>query len=87
MPYELSEKCAPASPHCPACGQVRQFAVFDQLRRGSKRKGPAQWPAPLVSRLAFSNNWRRRGFALAVVPVSVLCASSDAKHSQRRCRQ
>ena len=42
-------------------------------------------PKSLV--LAFSNNWRRWGFALAVVPVSVLCASSDAKDSQRRCRQ
>jgi|SRR5215470_17232843 len=26
MPHELSDKCAPASPHCPACGQVMRLA-------------------------------------------------------------
>ena len=26
MPYELSEKCAPTSPHCPACAQVMRLA-------------------------------------------------------------
>jgi hypothetical protein len=26
MPYELSEKCAPASPYCPACAQVMRLA-------------------------------------------------------------
>jgi hypothetical protein len=26
MPYELSDKCAPASPHCPACAQVMRLA-------------------------------------------------------------
>jgi hypothetical protein len=26
MPYEVSDKCAPASPHCPACAQVMRLA-------------------------------------------------------------
>ena len=26
MPYELSEKCTPISPHCPACAQVMRLA-------------------------------------------------------------
>jgi hypothetical protein len=26
MPYELSGKCAPTSPHCPACAQVMRLA-------------------------------------------------------------
>ena len=26
MPHELSDKCAPASPHCLACGQVMRLA-------------------------------------------------------------
>ncbi len=26
MPHELAGKCAPASPHCPACGQVMRLA-------------------------------------------------------------
>ena len=26
MPCELSEKCAPASPHCPDCAQVMRLA-------------------------------------------------------------
>jgi hypothetical protein len=26
MPYELSEKCAPTSPHCPTCAQVMRLA-------------------------------------------------------------
>jgi hypothetical protein len=26
MPYELSEKCAPTSPYCPACAQVMRLA-------------------------------------------------------------
>jgi len=26
MPYELSDKCAPTSPHCPACARVMRLA-------------------------------------------------------------
>ena len=26
MSYEFSDKCAPASPHCPACAQVMRLA-------------------------------------------------------------
>jgi hypothetical protein len=26
MPYELSDKCAPASPHCPGCAQIMRLA-------------------------------------------------------------
>ena len=26
MPHEPSDKCAPASPHCPACAQVMRLA-------------------------------------------------------------
>jgi len=26
MPYEQSDKCAPASPHCPGCAQVMRLA-------------------------------------------------------------
>ena len=26
MPYELSDKCAPATPHCPSCAQVMRLA-------------------------------------------------------------
>ena len=26
MSYKLSDKCAPASPHCPACAQVMRLA-------------------------------------------------------------
>jgi len=26
MPYELSGKYAPASPHCPSCGQIMRLA-------------------------------------------------------------
>ena len=26
MSYKFSDKCAPASPHCPACGQVMRLA-------------------------------------------------------------
>jgi hypothetical protein len=26
MPYELTKKCAPTSPHCPACAQVMRLA-------------------------------------------------------------
>ena len=37
--------------------------------------------------LAFRHNWGRRGFALAVVRPSLRIPGSDAKESQRRCRQ
>ena len=26
MPHELSDKCAPAWPHCPACGHIMRLA-------------------------------------------------------------
>ena len=26
MSHQLSDKCAPASPHCPACGQIMRLA-------------------------------------------------------------
>ena len=26
MPYQLSNKCPPTSPHCPACAQVMRLA-------------------------------------------------------------
>jgi hypothetical protein len=35
MPHELSDKCAPKSPHCPACAQIMRLARitsrFDDL--------------------------------------------------------
>ena len=57
--------------------------------RPDDRRGPAQWPIPRRSSLslAFGNNWRRRGFALAVVRPSLRIARSDAEESQRRCSQ
>jgi hypothetical protein len=59
-----------------------QFLIDTQKER-DRHNGRS----PQFACLAFGNNWRRRrGFALAVVPV-VLCAASDAKESQRRSRQ
>src|SRR5262249_2918360 len=60
--------------------------VAREVRLRPKRKGPAQWPVPPLA-LAFGNNWRRRGFALAVIRASLRIARSDAEESQRRCSQ
>jgi len=58
---------------------------------GSKKKGTGTMAGPPTRSslsLAFRNNWRRRGFALAVWIASVLrIARSDAEESQRRCSQ
>src|ERR1700746_859497 len=51
-----------------------------------KKKGPAQWPVPPKARLAFGNDRRRRGLALAVVRAG-LCGGRDAKESHSHCRQ
>jgi len=69
------------------------FAILPKrLRfcRGTpQKKGTGTMAGPPEARLAFGNNRRRRrSFALAVRCSVGLCVSpSDAKESQRRCRQ
>ena len=57
----------------------------------SKKKGTGTMAGPPTRSslsLAFRNNWRWRGFALAVWIASVLrIARSDAEENQRRCSQ
>jgi hypothetical protein len=69
---------------------VRYSPKADILRPAAsqKKRDRHSGRSPQFACLAFGNNWRwRRGFALAVVPVSVLCAASDANESQSRRSQ
>src|SRR5215469_17428020 len=88
--WHLAQKNGPA-----VCSNLRPIpaalpptAACSVERPLPKRKRTGTMAGPSVcSHLAFGNDWRRRGFALAVVSVSVLCAAGDAKQSQRRRRQ
>ena len=85
--YQVTPVAADGALTC----KIRNVSVFG--RRGgyladlSKKKGSGTMAGPPLA-LAFRNNWRRRGFALAVWIASVLrIARSDAEESQRRCSQ
>jgi hypothetical protein len=67
-------------------GNVASLFALHREIPAQKEKGPAQWPVPQSPALAFGNDRRRRGLALAVVR-SGLCGGRDGEERQRRCRQ
>jgi hypothetical protein len=84
---EKQRKSAMAAVAAPAAAAPE---ITGTVKLGTpQKKGTGTMAGPPEARLAFGNNRRRRrSFALAVRCSVGLCVSpSDAKESQRRCRQ